>query len=161
MEKSDTKDKCPKCGSPLGEIVETKTGKKLRRCSTGRWNPDTRETEGCDYVQWITPEPVELDEKCPKCGNPLVEAQTRFGKKMKRCSTNKWDPKTKTATGCDYVEWLGPQQEETDEDCPQCGNTKLVIQTTKTGKRIKKCPDGKWDPKTREVIGCDYSEWLT
>lgn len=159
MEKNDKKDVCPKCGSPLGEVTTTKTGKTLRRCSTGSWNPDTRQNEGCEYVQWITPEPETLEEKCPKCENPLVLATTRFGKKLKRCSTNKWDPKTKSSTGCDFVEWMEPAVEELDEECPQCGNM-LVIQTTKTGKKIKKCSTGKWNPKTREVEGCDFSEWL-
>src|SRR6185503_4015479 len=83
-------EKCPKCGSPLGPITETATGRKLQRCSTGSWNKDTKKTEGCDYVKWLTVEPKELDEKCPKCGSPVVLVVTRFGKKMKKCSTNTW-----------------------------------------------------------------------
>lgn len=157
--KTKPAEKCPKCGSPLGEIVETKSGKKLQRCSTGSWNSETRQVEGCDYVKWITPEPETLDEKCPKCGSPLILATTRFGKKLKRCSTNVWDPKTRESSGCDYVEWLGTSIETLDEDCPTCGE-KLVMQTTKNGKRMKKCSTNKWDPQTRMATGCDYIEWL-
>ncbi|MBI3955127.1 hypothetical protein HY338_01680, partial [Candidatus Gottesmanbacteria bacterium] len=92
---------CPKCGSPLGEITITPSGKKLQRCSKGSWNPETKKSEGCTYVKWFTPEPVTLDEKCPKCGNPLVMQVTRFGKKMKKCSTGGWDKEARKATGCD------------------------------------------------------------
>lgn len=151
-------DVCPKCGSPLGEIVETKTGRKLQRCSAGSWNAQTRQTEGCDYVKWHAVEPQDLDEKCPKCGSALQLIVTRFGKKAKRCSTNQWDPQTKTATGCDYIEWQGGTSEELDEDCPQCGN-KLVLYTTANGKRLKKCSTNAWDPKTREATGCSFTEW--
>lgn len=149
---------CPKCGAPLGEIITTKSGKQLQRCSTGSWNPDTKKNEGCDYVRWITPEPVELDEKCPKCGNPLLSAVTRSGKKMKKCSTSSWDPKTKTASGCDYVEWPKAQIEELDENCPKCGE-KLVMMTTTTGKRLKKCFTNGWDRENKVSTGCDFTEW--
>jgi len=149
---------CPKCGSPLGEVTTTKSGKQLQRCSTGSWNPDTRSIEGCDYIKWITPEPIQLDEKCPKCGSPLLETVTRSGKKMKKCSTGTWDPKTKTAGGCDFVEWPKAQVEELDEVCPKCGE-KLVMMTTSSGKRLKKCSTNSWDREKKMAIGCDFTEW--
>ena len=114
-------EKCPKCGSALSPITETSTGKQLQRCSKGSWNKETRKNEGCDYVKWIVPEPQTLDEKCPKCGSPLVMAVTRFGKKMKKCSTNVWNKDTKKAQGCDFIEWINGKTQELDEDCPQCG----------------------------------------
>lgn len=155
-----TEESCPKCGALLGPITETKTGKQLRRCSAGNWNAELKQVEGCDYVKWITPEPKALDEKCPKCGAPLMMVTTRFGKKMKRCSTNKWDPKTKTSIGCDYVEWINTSAtEELEEECPKCGS-KLVLYTTGSGKTMKKCSTSKWDPKTRTASGCDFIEWL-
>jgi len=150
---------CPKCGSPLGEITVTKTGRKLRRCSTGSWDPSTRENVGCDYVEWLELEPEKLDEACPKCGSPLVLSFTRFGKKMKKCSTNKWDKETKKATGCDYIEWINGTTEPLDEACPDCGN-KLVLFTTNAGKKMKKCSTSGWDKKTRKATGCTYVYWL-
>ncbi len=152
-------EKCPKCGNPLGEVVETKTGRQLQRCSTGRWNPDTRRNEGCDYVKWLEVKPKEMDEKCPKCGNPLVLNVTRFGKKMKKCSTNVWNAETKKAEGCDYIEWINGTTEKLDEDCPECGN-KLVLYTTNAGKKMKKCSTAGWDREKREATGCTYVEWL-
>ena len=109
---------CPKCGSALGPIVETSTGRQLQRCSAGSWNKDTRKNEGCDFVKWIQMEPQPLEEKCPKCGSPLVLAVTRFGKKMKKCSTGGWDAAAKKATGCDFIEWINGTTEPLTEIFP-------------------------------------------
>lgn len=158
-EKASVEEKCPKCGNPLGEITFTKTGRKLQRCSTGSWDPLTRQNVGCDYVKWFEVEPQELDEKCPKCGNKLILAVTRFGKKMKKCSTGGWDKATRTATGCDFIEWINGTTEPLDEDCPTCGN-KLVLYTTAAGKKMKKCSTAGWDRETRKATGCPYVYWL-
>jgi hypothetical protein len=150
---------CPKCGSPLSEITTTQTGRKLQRCSAGSWNPNTRQTDGCDYVKWLEVEPQQLDEKCPKCGNPLVLAVTRFGKKMKKCSTGGWDKEKKQATGGDYIEWINGTTEPLEEDSPQCGS-KLVLYTTANGKRMKKCSTSGWDRVNKVATGCTYVQWL-
>lgn len=156
---SDTQDICPKCGSSLGEIAETSTGKKLQRCSQGFWNKETRKNEGCEYVKWLNVEPKELDEKCPKCGNNLVLQVTRFGKKMKKCSTGGWDAAAKKPTGCDYIEWLTGTTEPLDMDCPTCGE-KLVLFTTSSGKKMEKCSTAGWDPVAKQATGCTYVRWL-
>lgn len=150
---------CPKCGSPLGEISTTKTGRKLQRCSRNVWDPATKQTTGCDYVKWLEMTPEQLDEKCPKCGAPLVMAFTRFGKKMKKCSTGGWDKETKKATGCDFVEWINGTTEQLDEICPQCG-AKLVLYTTAAGKKMKKCSTAGWDRTKKKATGCTYVQWL-
>lgn len=152
-------DLCPKCGSPLAPVTETATGKKLQRCSTGSWNSETRKNEGCDYVKWLEVEPQNLDEKCPKCGSSLVLVTTRFGKKMKKCSTNTWNKETKTAEGCDFIEWINGTTEELDEDCPECGK-KLVLYTTANGKKMKKCSTAGWDREKKRATGCTYVQWL-
>ena len=157
VSKDDTK--CPKCGSPLGEVQMTATGRKLQRCSTaGPWDPKVKPT-GCTYVKWFQVEPQALDEKCPKCGANLVLAVTRFGKKMKKCSTGGWDSVAKKATGCDYIEWLTGTTVPLEENCPECGN-KLVLYTTSSGKKMKKCSTSGWDREKRVATGCTYVEWL-
>jgi ssDNA-binding Zn-finger/Zn-ribbon topoisomerase 1 len=153
-------EKCPKCGKPLAEITETQSGKRLQRCSGGSWDPNERVTVGCDYVKWFEAEPKQLDEKCPKCGKPVVLAETRAGKKMKKCSTNVWNPDTKQAEGCDFIEWINGSTEKLKEDCPQCGEP-LVLFTTSTGKKMKKCSTSGWDKATRTATGCTYVEWLS
>lgn len=151
-------DVCQKCGSSMSEITETKAGKKLQRCSAGSWNEEERRVEGCDYVRWIVPPPEELDEKCPKCGAALLLATTRFGKRLKKCSTNTWDPQTRTASGCDFVEWMKGETKKLDEDCPKC-EEKLVLYTTAAGKKLKKCSTNAWDAQTGTATGCDFVEW--
>ena len=143
----------------MGPIVETSTGKKLQRCSTGSWNKETRQNEGCDYVKWFTPEPQKLDEKCPKCGSQLILQTTRFGKKMKKCSKGGWDKEAKKATGCDFVEWINGTTEPLDAECPQCGK-KLVLYTTAAGKKMEKCSTSGWDRVARVATGCTYVKWL-
>lgn len=154
-----TTDLCPKCSQPLGEVTETPTGRKLRRCSAGRWNSETKRSEGCDYVKWLEVEPQQLDEKCPKCGAPLVLAVTRFGKKMKKCSAGGWDKEARKATGCDFVEWINGTTESLSEMCPDCGAA-LVLFTTAGGKRLKKCSTAGWDREKRQATGCTYVQWL-
>jgi len=152
-------DKCPKCGATLGEVVETATGKKLQRCSQGSWNKETKKNEGCDYVKWLTIEPKVLDEKCPKCGEPLVLQVTRFGKKMKKCSAGSWDSVAKKVVGCDFVEWINGTTEKLDEKCPTCSEP-LVLFTTAAGKKMKKCSTAGWDKEAKKATGCTYVEWL-
>ncbi len=42
---------------------------------------------------------------CPKCGSPLKEAVSKTGIKYTKCSANKWNPMTKTSSGCTFVKW--------------------------------------------------------
>ena len=156
---TQTTDSCPKCGAPLAEITKTATGRELQRCSKGSWNPQTHKNEGCDYVKWLEVKPIKLDEKCPKCGSPLILQVTRFGKKMKKCSSGSWDKEKKVAIGCDYVEWINGTSENLDEKCPKCG-ANLVLYTTASGKRMKKCSTSGWDKEAKKAIGCDYVLWL-
>lgn len=150
---------CSKCGKPLGEVTTTKSGRQLQRCTGGSWNPETHKTDGCDFVKWLAVEPKVLEEKCPKCGEPLVLAVTRFGKKMKKCSTSGWDKEKRLATGCDYIEWINGTTKILDEKCPTCGEA-LVLYTTANGKRMKKCSTSGWDKENRIATGCTYIQWL-
>lgn len=158
-EASQSDQTCPKCHNPLSEVTTTTTGRKIQRCSAGSWDPQARKTIGCDYVKWLPMEAAALDEKCPKCGNPLLLTFTRFGKKMKKCSTSGWDKDKKQPTGCDYIEWISGSSEKLDEDCPKCGE-KLVLYTTAADKKMKKCSTNGWDKEKKAATGCDYIEWL-
>lgn len=103
--KKATADICPKCGATL-LLTVTRTGKRLKKCSTNVWDPQTRTASGCDYVEWLKGVTEELDEKCPKCGETVVLFTTAAGRKLKKCSTNKWDREERKATGCEYAVWL-------------------------------------------------------
>jgi len=104
---------CPKCGAKLVLSV-TRFGKKMKKCSAGTWDSTTKKVIGCDYVEWVNGTSEPLDEKCPKCGANLVLYTTANGKKMKKCSTSGWDKEAKKATGCEYVLWLKPGQDVSD-----------------------------------------------
>ena len=115
VEPEELDEKCPKCGSKLVMSV-TRFGKKMKKCSAGTWNKETKKVDGCDYVEWINGTTEKLDEECPDCGEKLVLFTTNAGKKMKKCSTAGWDSKNRKATGCSYVYWLKPNEYPQKED---------------------------------------------
>lgn len=94
---------CPKCGAKL-ILQTTRYGKQMKKCSAGGWDREKKAPTGCDFVDWMDSKQM-LEEVCPKCGEKLVMTTTTKGKKLKKCSTSGWDPKTKSATGCTFVEW--------------------------------------------------------
>ncbi len=100
---------CPKCGSKL-ILAVTRFGKKMKKCSAGNWDKETKKVVGCDFVQWINGTTEPLDEECPECSEKLVLFTTVNGKKMKKCSTAGWDKTERKATGCPYVYWLKPNE---------------------------------------------------
>lgn len=103
-EPKELDEACPKCGASL-VLQVTRTGKKLKKCSTAGWDREQRVATGCDYVEWLTGTTKELDEECPQCGEKLVLFTTNKGKKLKKCSTAGWDREFRQPTGCTYVEW--------------------------------------------------------
>ena len=150
---------CPVCASPLTEVQTTKAGKRYIRCTLGGWNAELKQPEGCEYIKWLDEKPKTLKESCPKCGNALMMATTKSGKKLKKCSTAGWDREKQKATGCTFVEWVDENRTVLKEGCPTCGQP-LVLQKTSTGKRLKKCSTARWDRDKKESIGCTYVEWI-
>ena len=98
-------EKCPKCEKPL-VLQVTRFGKKMKKCSAGGWDKETKKATGCDYIEWINGTSIPLDVDCPECGKKLVLFTTAAGKKMEKCSTAGWDSKERKATGCTYIKWL-------------------------------------------------------
>lgn len=84
---------------------------------------------------------------CPKCGSPLVEKETKTGKKMLKCSTQKWDFMTKTATGCDYVKWLDDGQASGENNVP--GHTGAGASPAQKTIILEKWPDEWFDGMTK------------
>ena len=98
-------ESCPKCGAPL-LLQVTRFGKRMKKCSKGGWDKETRQATGCDYIEWINGTTEPLDANCPQCGEKLVLFTTASGKKMEKCSTAGWDREARKATGCTYIKWL-------------------------------------------------------
>lgn len=43
--------------------------------------------------------------------------------------------------------------------CPKDGG-RLLVNTSKSGKKFHKCENSKWDNENKKNIGCDYVDWL-
>jgi DNA topoisomerase-1 len=88
-------------------------------------------------------EPEQLEEKCPKCDNPLLMRKGRFGEFI-ACSTY---PK------CKYSRSIG-----LDIICPECGKGDVVKRSSKKGKPFYSCstyPACKWISNDKPVaIAC-------
>ncbi len=54
--------------------------------------------------------------KCPKDQGRLYSATTATGKKMIKCENSKWNPVTKSASGCDYIEWVNDSQKKFEDE---------------------------------------------
>lgn len=67
---------CPKCGSPLVYRFSKKSKKQFIGCSN---------YPSCSYVEFPDNNQL-LTEKCPKCGNLLVQKTNKWGKKFIGCS---------------------------------------------------------------------------
>lgn len=103
---------------------------------------------------------TQNSDVCPKCGSALAEVTTTAtGRQLQRCSKGSWNPQTHKNEGCEYVKWLEVPPQTLDEKCPKCG-ADLVLQTTRFGKKMKKCSAGSWDKEKKVAIGCDYVEWI-
>lgn len=100
------------------------------------------------------------NDVCKVCGAPLSAVETTpTGKKLQRCSKGSWNRETRQTEGCAYVKWIQDPPETLDEKCPKCGAA-LVLQTTRYGKKMKKCSAGGWDREAKKPTGCDYVNWM-
>ena len=66
-----------------------------------KYTPQIKKTFGGSKPQ----AEIVPDRKCPECGQPLVYQTLKDGRKMIKCSTQKYDFTTKQSTGCKFVEW--------------------------------------------------------
>lgn len=169
VEKKIEKPKCELCGADM----EIKVGRFGRFLGCTNY-PNCKNIKSLKEFSTKDEksEPAEkLDEKCPKCGSPLVYRNSRYGKfigcsnypqcdytrpitlgiKCPKCNEGEITPRfTKKRKifyscsrypECDYVSWYKP----TGRICPKCNKDLLVI--VKSGKKEKiKCNS------------CDYVE---
>ncbi len=110
---------CPKCG----EKMSIPSGSKI--------NFDGKSV----HIEIAKPE--MLDEKCPKCGAPLVKRIGRYGPFIS-CSRY---------PDCDYSK---PFEKETRGHCPKCGG-RVFERKSKKGKHFFICEN---NPEK-----CDYISW--
>jgi len=90
------------------------------------WGPFSKELEGAyEKAEKVKVAIVELDEKCPDCGNMLVLRMGRYGKFV-ACST---------FPACKYTRQYA---EKIDMKCPKCGGD-IIIKKSRRGKVFYGC----------------------
>ncbi len=151
-EKSD--EVCEKCGSPM--VIKTSRYGKFLACTgfpkcrntkplnndgAGNSNESRENKNGTDEKN--SQAPTVTDQKCEKCGAPMLIRQGKFGKFF-ACSNF---PKCKNTKPLDY---------STGVKCPECGQGEIVARRTRTRRTFYACnryPDCKfavWSKPTGE-----------
>ncbi len=131
---------CDKCGKPM--VIKMSRFGKFLAC-TGY--PECRNTKPIDQNGAVMEHPPEhqTDEKCDKCGSPMVLKHGRFGPFF-ACSAY---PKCKNIKNI---------QQKTGVTCPQCNQGDIIAKRSKRGKTFYSCnryPDCKfalWSKPTGE-----------
>jgi len=130
-----TDEKCDKCGSAM--VIKTGRYGKFMACSN---YPDCKNTKNINEETGEAedkPELKKLDEKCPECGEALVERVGRFGPFI-GCSNY---------PDCKYIK---KQQQGTGVKCPKCEKGEIVTKRTRGGKIFFAC---------NKYPKCDYALW--
>ena len=91
-------------------------------------------------VKELKPEVIETEEKCEKCGKPMVIKFGRFGKFL-ACSG---------FPECKNTKSLPNPKNETNIACPKCGQGQIVVKKTKKGRIFYGC--NRWPD-------CDFASW--
>jgi len=140
---------CPECGKPL--VVKLGKRGKFIACSGFQ--------EGCKYTRNIesekggeTAEPVLSDEKCEKCGQPMLIKDGRYGKYL-ACSGY---------PACKNIQPL-VKPRGTGVVCPECKEGELTEKKSRYGKmfyscnRYPQCKFALWDlPVERKCPKCGF-----
>ncbi len=120
-----TDEKCPECGQPL--VVKLGKRGKFIACSGFK--------EGCKYTRNIeqenapeAAEPVVSEEKCEKCGAPMLIKDGRYGKYL-ACSAY---------PGCKNIQPL-VKPKGTGVVCPECKEGELTEKKSRYGKMFYSC----------------------
>jgi len=133
---------CPECGKPLA----IKLGKR------GKFIACTGFKEGCKYTRNLetsgseeSAEPEISEEKCDKCGQPMLIKDGRYGKYL-ACSGY---------PACKNIQPLN-KPKGTGVPCPECNQGELTEKKSRYGKLFYSCnryPDCKfalWDPPMQQ-----------
>ncbi len=129
---------CPECGKPLA----VKLGKR------GKFIACTGYRDGCRYTRPLekdgapeVAEPELSEEKCDKCGSPMLIKDGRYGKYL-ACSAY---------PGCKNIQPL-VKPKGTGITCPECKQGELTEKKSRYGKmfyscnRYPECKFALWDP---------------
>jgi len=129
-----TDEVCEKCGAPMA----IKVGRfgKFMACTGYPKCRNTKKLDGDDNQKGPESPVEETDEKCEKCGSPMVKRTGRFGPFLS-CSAY---PKCKNIKSIEV---------KTGVKCPECGGD-IIERHSKRGKKFYGCSSY---PK------CDFALW--
>ncbi len=148
MPEEESEEKCDKCGAPM--IIKTGRWGKFLACSAFpkcknikglNNNKNKQEDEKLKKLQ-----EKYTDEKCDKCGSPMVIRNGRFGPFL-ACSAF---PKCKNIKNI-----AENNQSSTGVKCPKCGEGEIVAKRSRRGifyacNRYPKCKTAYWGKPTGE-----------
>ncbi len=139
---------CPNCGRKM-MLRESRFGRFLG-CSGYPKCKTILNEDGTPREEPQKPEPVVTDQKCPKCGKPLIEREGRFGKFL-GCSAY---PKCKTIVRLPGDE--GPAAKNGNQPaeplgikCPKDGGD-LLVKRSRRGAVFYGCSN---------YPACDFTTW--
>lgn len=133
----ETKVKCPKCGKPM--LVRTgRNGSLFLGCSG---YPDCKSLMPMDVLtleeENKEPEQAEVcNEKCEKCGSPMIFKVGPYGKYMQCVNENCNNRKT--------------YHKSTGVTCPKCGEGEIIERKSKRGTIFYGC---------NKYPQCDFVSW--
>ena len=170
-EKVATEHRCPRCGAGMllrwgrfGQFLSCERFPECRAAMPVPGGPPEGEPKAA------RPAPRELDEKCPECGQPLVERDGRFGRFVScsgypKCRYTKKDGGAETGLTCPLPGCGGDvrirkakrgrpfygcsrypacafisNDKPVAKPCPVCGHPFLVEKSTKRNGDFLQCP---------------------
>lgn len=132
-EQVETSIRCEKCGSPM--VIKWGRHGEFLACSS---YPDCRTTKEFTRTangDITVAESKQTDERCEKCGSPMVLKRGKFGEFL-ACSR--------------YPECKGTKSIGTGVACPACGKGQLVQKRSKRGKIFYGCD---------QYPNCKFATW--
>jgi DNA topoisomerase I len=136
-----TEHVCPNCGKPM--MLRQSARGPFLGCSGYPRCKTVLNTDGSPVSTEEKPKPVVSDQKCPKCGKPMIERSSAYGKFL-GCSGY---PKCKTVVQIEGAEKTVPTIEGIV--CPKCGGA-LTEKRTRYGP-LTTCSN---------TDACDFKSWL-
>jgi DNA topoisomerase-1 len=133
----ETDEVCPECGKPMA-VKLGRYGKFL--ACTGYPECKYARPLNKNGEEQVAPEPEMTDQKCDKCGEPMVIKQGRYGKFL-GCSAY---PK------CKNIQPL-EKPKDTGIQCPECGKGTFLEKKSRRGKvfyscsQYPKCKNALWN----------------
>ncbi len=135
----ETDEKCDKCGAPM--LIKTGRYGKFMACSAfpkcRNIKPIKKNEDGEETVEEEKPVDEQTDEKCEKCGKPMVIKTGRFGKFL-ACSGF---PQCKNTKPIDFG---------TGVKCPECKEGEMVARRTRSRRTFYAC---------NRYPKCKYAVW--